>query len=81
MSEAEARRIAEAAREAHKVPPAARATAAERRYIELAGPDPGVPGPVRDVLVWIVHFEHEGRWVELAVDDRAGEVVRVERSR
>lgn len=81
MTEAEATRIAEAAREAHRVPPDARVTAAERRYIELAGPNPRVPAPVRDVLVWIVHLEHEGRWVELAVGDQTGEVVRVERSR
>lgn len=81
MTEQEARRHAEEQRAAHGVPAGWRATAAERRWVELATGKPGEPAPVRDLKVWVVHFADPLSWVELAVDDATGRVVRVERSR
>ncbi|KFE70568.1 hypothetical protein [Hyalangium minutum] len=74
--------IAESAREEKEVPPDARVESAELQYIELGEGEPEQPSPVRDVMVWLVRFGMpRGRWVELAVDDRRGKVVRVRRSR
>jgi hypothetical protein len=74
--------IAESAREEKEVPPDARVISAEPRYIELGEGDPGKPSPVRDVLVWLVRYGMpRGQWVELAVDDTRGLVVRVRSSR
>lgn len=81
MTEQEARRRAEEQRPAHRVPAGWRATAAERRWIELPGGPPGEPAPVRDLLAWVVRFAGGIVWAELAVSDATGEVVRVERSR
>jgi hypothetical protein len=82
MTKEQALNAAEAAREEKEVPSGARSVSAEQQYIELGAGDPERPSPVRDVLVWLVRFGLErGRWVELAVDDKQGEVVRVRRSR
>ena len=82
MNEAQAVAAANAAREQKEVPPEARFGTAERQYIELGDADPEKPSPVRDVLVWLVRYVFSGgRWVELAVEDATGEVVRVRRSR
>jgi hypothetical protein len=82
MTQAQARAIADAAREEKQVPPGADFGAAEECFIELGGPDPEQPSPVRDVRAWLVRYDFEGgRWVELAVDSKTGQIVRVQRSR
>ena len=73
--------MAEQVRRSHEVPPAAALTAVTKRYIELAQRPPLEPGPVRDVLVWIAHFQQGIAWVELAIEDLTGRVVRREQSR
>ena len=45
----------------------------------VEGPPP--PGPVRDVVAWIVSLTHQSKIVEFAIDDAIGEVVRIMRSR
>jgi hypothetical protein len=78
----EAVATAEAAREEKEVPPESSVASAEQAYIELGTGEPEKPSPVRDVLAWLVRFQlGRGRWVELAVDDKLGKVVRVRRSR
>lgn len=81
MTESEALRSAEAARGAHQVSASWSTLFAERRYITLAGPDREQAAPVRDVLAWVVRFGDDLSWVDLALDDRSGAVLRVERSR
>ncbi len=81
MTEAEARRSAERARAAHAIAASWQLLAAERRYIALGGPNPEEPAPVRDLLAWVVRFGDALSWADLALDDRSGAVVRVERSR
>ncbi len=82
MTREQAVAVALAAREEKEVPPAAEVAAAEECFIELGDPDPEKPAPVRDVRAWLVRFDFEGgRWVELAVDRRTAQVVRVQRSR
>ncbi|WP_224363350.1 hypothetical protein [Hyalangium versicolor] len=82
MTREQAVAAADAAREAKDVPPEAPVDSATLQYIELGTGDPEKPSPVRDVLVWLVRYGlGQGRWVELAVDDKLGEVVRVQRSR
>ena len=81
MTREEATRRAEEARSAHQVPVGWAVGSVERRYIEVGAGRPEEPAPVRDLLVWVVQFVEGSSWVELAVDDRTGEVVRVERSR
>jgi len=79
VDEATARALAEAARPARDVPPGYALVASERRIIELV--EGTGPGPVRDALVWIVRFAEGIRWMELAVEEASGQVVRVQRSR
>ncbi|MBN1208024.1 MAG: hypothetical protein JXB05_24380 [Myxococcaceae bacterium] len=82
MTREQAQAIAEAVREEKEVPREARLATAEQQYIELSEGGPEKPSPVRDVRVWLVRFAVErGRWVELAIDDTRGDVVRVRRSR
>ncbi len=81
MTEQEARRLAEGQRAPARIDAGWRVTAAERRFILLAGEDREQPGPVRDALVWIVRFGGGLSWAELALDDRSGALLRVERSR
>lgn len=74
--------IAESAREETGVPPEARWVSAELKYIELGEGAPERPSPVRDLMAWLVRFGMpRGKWIELAIDDRRGRVVRVQRSR
>jgi hypothetical protein len=80
VNESEARAVAEAAREVHSVPAGHRIEAAERRIIELLEAPPP-QAQVRDTVAWIVRFGHGPGWVELAIDDGQGTVVRVERGR
>jgi hypothetical protein len=81
VTEQEARYRAEAARSTHEIDEGWRLVAAERRYILVAGPDLEEPAPVRDLLAWIVRFGAGISWTEVALDDRTGAIVRVERSR
>lgn len=81
MTEQEARRLAEGQRAAAHVDAGWRVVASERRFILLAGEDREQPAPVRDTLVWIVRFGGGLSWAELALDDRSGALLRVERSR
>lgn len=81
MTEHDARRRADAERATHAIDPGWRLVAAERRYILLGGPKREEPAPVRDLLAWIVRFRGAVSWVEMALDDRTGVVLRVERSR
>jgi hypothetical protein len=81
VTEAEALRRAEQARTGHEVAPAWTALSAERRFIALAGEGREQPAQVRDLLAWVVRFGDDLSWVDLAIDDRTGAVVRVERSR
>lgn len=81
MTKGEARQAAEAARGKYDIPPEGRLHTVEKKYIELAGEDPMQPGPVRDVLVWLARFRIGLGSVELALDDRSGQVVRVQKSR
>jgi len=80
MTENEARAIAEAQREACQVPADYAIESAERRIIELLDAPPP-DARVRDAVVWIVRFERGLGWLELAVDEKARTVVRVERGR
>jgi len=74
--------IAESVREEQEVPADARVVSAELKYIELGEGDPERPSPVRDVMAWLVRYGMQrGKWVELAVDDQRGRVVRVRSSR
>jgi hypothetical protein len=74
--------IANEAREEKQVPSDASVASAQLQYIELGEKDEEQPSRVRDVLAWLVRYGMpRGRWVELAVDDKAARVVRVRRSR
>lgn len=81
MNEATARAAAENARPQYQVPPGAKLFRIEQRYIELPQQNPEMPGPVQDVLVWVARFLQVNSWVDLAVRDSDGKIVRVERSR
>lgn len=81
MTRDEAVRQAGAVRNEHRVPPDAQVAFAEQRFIELAEFGEDQPGLVRDEYVWVVRFRSGIVWVDLAVADRNGQVVRVERSR
>jgi len=77
----EASRRAEDARARHEIAPGWEVLSVERRFILLAGEDREEPAPARDLLAWVVRFGDDLSWAELAMDDRSGAVVRVERSR
>lgn len=81
MTRDEAVRRAVAVRDQHQVPPDAQPVEAEPRFIELAEFGDERPGRVRDEYVWVVRFRSGIVWVDLAVADATGDVVRVERSR
>jgi hypothetical protein len=81
VSEQEARRKAEEQKGDYQVPADWRAGPAELRWIELLDGRLGEPGPVRDLRVWVVRYRTDVQWIDLAVDDGTGQVVRVERSR
>lgn len=73
--------IANRSRGEFNVPQEFTVLSAEQRIIELT-PGPGrEPGPVRDLLVWVVRFALKSFWIDLAVDDIQGVVVRREQSR
>ena len=81
MTKEDALHRAEAQKGAHQVPADWRPGAPELRWIELASAGTATPGPVRDVRAWIVRYRTQIQWVDLAIDDGTGQVVRVERSR
>lgn len=81
MDQNSAVQIAQQNREQFNVAPNFSVTAAERRVIEITQGPNTAPGPVRDVLVWVVRFAFKSFWVELAVDDARGVIVRREQSR
>ena len=86
MNEAEAVAIADQARSVHNVPLHFIPVAVKKKIIELVDSDqasveetPG-PGPVRDVVAWLVTFGESAEGAELAIDDKTGKVVRVLRT-
>ena len=87
MTEMEARQIALASRPAFGVSQDYAAISAEKRIIELVENGQPVrdelprPGPVRDVVAWIVQTGHDAVWAEFAIDDATQKVVRFRRSR
>lgn len=81
MTRDEARTIANQARAEYKIPDAATIAFVEERYIELTGVDEETAQLVRDALVWVVRFRAGSAWTDLAVEQKTGAIVRVERSR
>ncbi len=81
MTQQQAIERAELARSDHSVPNEWKLRQAGKRYIQLGSNKREEPSPVRDLLVWVVQFGGELSWIELAIEDRTGQIVRVERSR
>lgn len=87
MTEEEAIRIALGSRPAFQVSDAFVGRKAEKRIIEVVEDRQPVrdampePGPVRDVVAWVVRLWHEIVWAEFAIEDATGKVVRFRRSR
>ncbi|MCC6425499.1 MAG: hypothetical protein IT435_01630 [Phycisphaerales bacterium] len=60
---------------------------AQKRYIELVRDGQKVttkapaPGPVRDLIAWVITLTHDARTVEFAIEDSTAEVVRFTPSR
>lgn len=81
MTEQEARGKAHEARGQLALTSEWQISGAEKRLIELPEGFPEQPTRVRDCLAWIVRFINGPFWVDLAIDDASGDVVRVERSR
>lgn len=86
MNARDAIATAQAAAPAYGVPDNYRPASSELRIIELVQGAPlrdelPPPGPVFDRLAWVVRFAAGILWVELAIDDQTGEVLRVRRSR
>jgi hypothetical protein len=81
VTEPEARRKAEEQKGAHQVPADWKAGPAEPRWIELVEGTVGEPGPARDLRAWIIRYRTQIQWIDLAISDATGQVVRVERSR
>ena len=52
-----------------------------QRYIEMSKTESDGARTVRDFLVWVAHFAQGIAWWEVAMDDKKGRVIRVERSR
>ncbi len=81
MTEEQAKSRAEQARAAYVVPTDWDLAQAELRYIQVGAEKRDQPAPVRDLLAWVIHFTDGLTWVELALENATGQVVRVERSR
>lgn len=81
MTEGEARSKAQEAKAQLNLSPEYEITALQQRIIELPEGFVEQPSRVRDTLVWIARFSNETAWVEVAIEDANGQVVRVERSR
>jgi len=86
MNEERAIRIATEARRAWRVPDNLALVSAQQRIIEVVEPirpapeQPPGPGPVRDLIAWIVAFGSGGVAVEFSIDDATEAIVRVRRS-
>lgn len=87
MNEPQAIEKAMDARASLGVPLNFKPMAAEKRIIELVRDGQKVttrapsPGPIRDLVAWVITLVHEARTVEIAVDDQTGDVVRYSPSR
>lgn len=85
MTSTEAIQIALRARATFDVPPDFQPGTAERRIIEVVPAAPvdklPDPGPVRDVIAWVVQLFAGESWTEFAVSEKTGNVVRFRRSR
>lgn len=81
MDQNSAVQIAQQNRQQHGISPDFSVVSAERRIIEITKAPATSPSPVRDVLVWVVRFTSQDFWVDLAVDNSAGTIVRREQSR
>lgn len=81
MIEQDAQRKAEEQKRAYHVPAVWEAGQPELRWIELTDAGDRKAAPARDLRAWVVRFGDELQWIELAIDDGTGGVVRVERSR
>lgn len=61
----------------HACAPGEEPSGATKRWMEIVE-DPSVPGPVRDVLCWVVEFSGDsGPSCDLAIDDATGAAVRM----
>lgn len=87
MTETEARQVALASRPAFGVSEDYAVVSAEKRIIELVENGQPVrdelpgPGPIREVLAWVVQTGHDVVWAEFAIEDATRKVVRFRRSR
>lgn len=81
MNKEDARKAAETQKLLKGVSPTAKFGSIEQMWIELPVGDAEKPGPVRDVLAWLVRYVTDEGWTELAVNDSDGLVVRVTHSR
>lgn len=86
MTEAEAIQIALRSRERFGLSDAFVTRRCERRIIELVEGQPvedpvPPPGPVYDLVAWVVTLAHGAVEVELAIDDSRAQVVRLRRYR
>lgn len=79
MTREEAVRIIEDQREALAIDPDMEVEQAEKMIVEYKK-DPDKPGPTEDRVAWVVTYCYAGGFVEVHVDDRRGEVLRVRRS-
>jgi len=83
MTEGEVRQLAEKIRGKHDIPDSFKISNIMQQVIEFVSnsiPDENVY-LVRDCLVWTVLFSKGSKWIELAIDDAIGKVVRITKSR
>ncbi len=86
MNAQEAVAIAQAAAPAQGVPDNYRPVSSELRIIELVQGAPlrdelPAAGPVYDRTAWVVKLAAGILWIELAIDDQTGDLLRIRRSR
>jgi hypothetical protein len=80
MTASDAEFIANRVRSAHHVPPDSAVGDVSQRFIELPQSPRDQPLLLADILVWVVRFVKDATWVELAIADDTGGVVRARRS-
>lgn len=86
MTDQDAIHIALGSRPAFEVSDEFQTPVAQKRVIELVEPhslrdEPPGPGPVRDLVAWVVRLHSGVLWVEFAIEDATRKVVRFRRSR
>lgn len=86
MTEDQAIASVNATRAANDIPPDFTVKSAEQRIIEVVeGAEiegrAEQPGPIRDVLVWVVSLTHRQFFIQIAIEDATGTPVRILRSR